>query len=147
MNLDIKRLNQYLYEIKENTDDLKNILQEFDIQQILKDKRLIKAIKFSIVEIAEAISLVLQHLIAKLYGMPVKGYIDTIKKAYEKEIIPLNIYESLKPFFDFRNTLIHRYWDVKDELLIENLKNNYKNFYEFIDIIRERFIKINEKNV
>jgi uncharacterized protein YutE (UPF0331/DUF86 family) len=51
------------------------------------------------------------------------------------------------PFFDFRNTLIHRYWDVKDELLIENLKNNYKNFYEFIDIIRERFIKINEKNV
>jgi uncharacterized protein YutE (UPF0331/DUF86 family) len=50
-------------------------------------------------------------------------------------------------FFDFRNTLIHRYWDVKDELLIENLKNNYKNFYEFIDIIRESFIKINEKNV
>ncbi|MDI1472829.1 MAG: hypothetical protein QMD43_00700 [Thermodesulfovibrio sp.] len=31
MNLDIKRLNQYLYEIKENTDDLEDIPEEFDI--------------------------------------------------------------------------------------------------------------------
>lgn len=141
MKIDIKRVNQYLYEIKESTDDIKEILIEYKDEEILNNKRLKKALKFCLVEISEALSLVLQHILAKGFGIPVKGYIDTIKKAYERDIINDKLYNSLKPFFDFRNTLIHRYWTVDDSLLIQNVRRNYESFYSFIDIIREQFIK------
>lgn len=141
MKIDIKRVNQYLYEIKESTDDIKEILIEYKDEEILNNKRLKKALKFCLIEISEALSLVLQHILAKGFGIPVKGYIDTIKKAYERDIINDKLYNSLKPFFDFRNTLIHRYWTVDDSLLIQNVRRNYESFYSFIDIIREQFIK------
>lgn len=138
MNIDRKRINQYLYEIKENTDDIKNILNSSE-EDILTNKNLMKALKFSLIEISEAISLVLQHILAKEYGTPVKGYIDTIKKAHEKKIIDIELYNALKPFFDFRNTLIHRYWEVNNTILLRNSKMNYQKFYDFIDIITDRF--------
>lgn len=141
MQIDIKRVNQYLYEIKESTDDIKEILNEYKDEEILSNKRLMKALKFCLIEISEGLSLVLQHILAKGFGIPVKGYIDTIKKAYERDVIDDSLYNSLKPFFDFRNTLIHRYWTVDDSLLIQNVRRNYENFYNFIDLIREKFIK------
>lgn len=95
MDMDIKRLNQYLYEIKINSDELKTILSESKTEEILSDTRLIKAIKYILIEIAVAIALVLQHILAKGFGMPVKGYIDTIKKAHEKGIIDSRLYDSL----------------------------------------------------
>lgn len=141
MQIDIKRVNQYLYEIKESADDIKEILNEYKDEEILSNKRLMKALKFCLIEISEGLSLVLQHILAKGFGIPVKGYIDTIKKAYERDVIDDSLYNSLKPFFDFRNTLIHRYWTVDDSLLIQNVRRNYENFYNFIDLIREKFIK------
>lgn len=84
MNIDVKRISQYIYEIKENTDDIKSILEDFSPEEILNNKRILKALKFNLVEIAESISLTIQHILAKNYGIPVKGYIDTIKKAREK---------------------------------------------------------------
>lgn len=139
MNIDKKRINQYLYEIKENTDDIKNILNSTAEEEILNNKNLLKALKFSLIEISEAISLIVQHILAKEYGTPVKGYIDTIKKAYDKKIIDIELYNALKPFFDFRNTLIHRYWEVNNTILLRNLKMNYQRFYKFIDIISNKF--------
>lgn len=50
----------------------------------------------------------------------------------------IELYNALKPFFDFRNTLIHRYLEVDNTLLLKNLKMNYRKFYEFIDIITDR---------
>lgn len=141
MNIDVKRISQYLYEIKENTEDIKSIIEEYTIDEIVSDKRLLKALKFSLVEIAESISLILQHLLAKGYGLPVKGYIDTIKKAHEKDIIDEKIYNSIKPFFDFRNILIHRYWEVDDSILLKNVKENLESFYLFIESVRQKFIE------
>ncbi|MGB9891446.1 type VII toxin-antitoxin system HepT family RNase toxin [Thermodesulfovibrio yellowstonii] len=141
MNIDVKRISQYIYEIKENTDDIKSILEDFSPEEILNNKRILKALKFNLVEIAESISLTIQHILAKNYGIPVKGYIDTIKKAKEKNIIDESIYVSLKPFFDFRNILIHRYWEIDDSLLLKNVKENLESFYQFIETIREKFIK------
>ncbi len=140
MKMDLKRISQYLYEIKENADDIKSILEEKNLDEIVNDRRLLKALKFSLVEIAESISLILQHILAKGYGTPVKGYIDTIKKAYDKQIINQQLYDSLKPFFDFRNILIHRYWEVDDFLLLKNVKENLDSFYQFVERIRENFI-------
>ncbi|MBW1696983.1 MAG: DUF86 domain-containing protein [Deltaproteobacteria bacterium] len=57
-----------------------------------------------------------------------------------------NQYSSRKPlkknetFFDFRNSLIHRYWYISDTKLISLIRENKADFLSFIDAI-EKYIK------
>jgi uncharacterized protein YutE (UPF0331/DUF86 family) len=43
------------------------------------------------------------------------------------------MFQKLKPFFDFRNSLVHRYWIIDDETLIENIKGGMDDFDRFAD--------------
>jgi uncharacterized protein YutE (UPF0331/DUF86 family) len=52
---------------------------------------------------------------------------------YLTEIISEKLFQKLKPFFDFRNSLVHRYWTIDDEKLIENIKAGLNDFDRFVD--------------
>lgn len=67
------RIKKYLYDILSNARDIESLLKEHSDVEILNNKHLIKSIKYSLVEISEAMSLTLQHILAKQYGIPVKG--------------------------------------------------------------------------
>lgn len=94
----------------------------------------LKAAKYLLIELAEATSNTLQHILAKDKGIAVSGYIDTIVKGNEARIISGEMFNKLKPFFDFRNSLIHRYRAIEDNL-IENILKGRKDFYKFIEEI------------
>jgi uncharacterized protein YutE (UPF0331/DUF86 family) len=42
----------------------------------------------------------------------------------------------LKPFFDFRNSLIHRYWVISDSKLLSLVRENIADFVDFIGAIQ-----------
>lgn len=142
MRIEKERVKKYLFDILSNLRDIESLLKEYDEKEILSNKHLIKSLKYSLVEIAEASSLVLQHIIAKHYGIPVKGYIDTIKKAYESGIISEKIFSSLKPIFEFRNAIVHRYWSIDENKLIKMCKESYGDFLGFIETIESFINKI-----
>jgi uncharacterized protein YutE (UPF0331/DUF86 family) len=130
MRIDIKRLRQYLTEIIRNSQELKRIVEQ---GALTPDSIELKAAKYLLIELAEAMSNCLQHLLAKQKGIAVSGYIDTIAKGYKEGILSEGLFQKLKPFFDFRNSLIHRYWTVNDEKLIENIKAGLNDFDQFVD--------------
>ncbi len=101
-----RRIHFFLSDIRENTVKIEEVLKIYREG----DDITLKAIKFMLVEIAEAMSNTLQHILAKDKGVPVSGYIDTLNKAQHYGIISDSLYTKIKPFFDFRNSLIHRYW-------------------------------------
>ncbi len=140
MQLDTKRLKQYLMEIEGATEEIQELLASMPNDELLKNPHLLKSIKYSLIEIAEAISLVLQHILARRYKTPVKGYIDTIARAKAKGIIDEDLYARLRPFFDFRNALIHRYWEISDEVLLQNTRQGYKDFIKFVENIKKGFL-------
>ncbi len=144
MKVDRKRIQQYLVEIQANIREIEDLFSDYTDEAILRDRHLMKSLKYSLVEVSEAISLVLQHLLAKHLGVPVKGYIDSVRKASENNLISEGLASSLKPFFDFRNSLVHRYWMIDDKKLLENCKGGYKDFQEFIKEIEVFLEKIQE---
>ena len=103
----------------------------------------LKAVKYLLVELAEAISNTLQHILAKEKGIPVSGYLDTIVKGYEQGLISEDLFTKLKPFLEFRNTLVHRYWIVDDERLIENVIRGKNDFSQFVSEIEAYLESIN----
>jgi len=130
MKIDTKRIRQYLTEITRNSQELKKIVEH---GALTPDSIELKAAKYLLIELAEAMSNCLQHLLAKERGIAVSGYIDTIAKGFKEGFLSEGLFQKLKPFFDFRNSLIHRYWTVDDEKLIENIKAGLNDFDRFVD--------------
>ena len=126
------RVKKYLNEIKRNTSDLRTLIDKNDLAP---ESLALKAAKYILIELAEAMANTVQHILAKDKGVAVSGYVDTFIKGKKYNIISDNTFQRLKPFFDFRNSLIHRYWTIDDNLLITNIKNGVDHFDRFVQEI------------
>ena len=137
MKIDRVKIGRYLTEIQKNGRELKNLVTT---DSLAAESIELKAAKYLLIELAESISNTLQHLLAKEKGIPVSGYIDTIVKGKTHGIISKGLFDRLKPFLDFRNSLIHRYWTIDDSLLIRNIADGCDDFFRFTDEI-ENYLK------
>ena len=132
MKVDSIRIKSYLSEIRKNSLSLQELL---DQNEIVPDSIPLKAAKYILIELAEAMSNTIQHILAKEKGIAVSGYIDTVVKAHDNGIISDDLFQRLKPFFDFRNSLIHRYWIIDDQRLILNIHSGRDDFDQFLEEI------------
>lgn len=140
MKIDTEKIQRYLMEIRARQHEIKELLSRSSDAELLKDLWVLKGLKYSLVEIAEAMANILQHILAKDRGEPVTGYVETVIRAGETNILPGNLSKKIKPFFDFRNSLIHRYWFISDEKLLSLVRENQIDFLTFIEAI-EDYIK------
>lgn len=137
MKADPIRIKRYLAEIRRNSLELNQLI---DQNELSADSVPLKAAKYILIELAEAMSNAIQHILAKDKGIAVSGYIDTILKGHENGVLSEDLFQRLKPFFDFRNSLIHRYWTVDDVRLIDNILKGRGDFDKFIEEI-EAYLK------
>ncbi len=140
MKIDIEKIQRYLSEIKLNHHDIEELFQGNTDQEILKQPWLLKGLKYSLIEVAEAMANVLQHILAKDMGEPVTGYVETVTRAGQRNILSESLSKKIKPFFDFRNSLTHRYWFISDEKLLSLVRENKNDFISFVEPI-ENYIK------
>jgi uncharacterized protein YutE (UPF0331/DUF86 family) len=135
------RIKSYLAEIRRNSLELGKLI---DQNELTPDSIALKAAKYILIELAEATSNTIQHILAKEKGVAVSGYIDTVVKGNEYGILSEELFQRLKPFFDFRNSLIHRYWSIDEDRLIENIKNGRKDFDRFIEEVEAYMTRTQE---
>lgn len=129
MKIDEIRIQMYLSEIRRNSLALRQLLEQ---NELVPDSVALKAAKYILIELAEAMSNTIQHLLAKDKGVAVSGYVDAVVKAFENGLVDKNLFDRLKPFFDFRNSLVHRYWRIDDRRLIDNIRDGKDDFDLFI---------------
>ena len=132
MKPDPTRIRSYLTEIRRSSLALNQLI---DQNELTPDSVPLKAAKYVLIELAEAMSNTIQHILAKEKGIAVSGYIDAVVKGHEHGILSQELFQRLKPFFDFRNSLIHRYWTIDDRRLIGDIKNGRNDFDSFLEEI------------
>jgi uncharacterized protein YutE (UPF0331/DUF86 family) len=141
MKIDTEKIQRYLLEIKARHYEIEELLSGKSDTEILKEPWVLKGLKYTLIEIAEAMANILQHILAKDMGQPVTGYVETIILAGETKILPQTISKKMRPFFDFRNALIHRYGFIADEKLLALVRENKNDFLSFIDAIEKYMTK------
>lgn len=137
MKIDIEKIQKYLFEIKARHREIEDLLLKHSNAEILEEPWVLKGLKYTLIEIAEAMANTLQHILAKDMGEPVVGYVETIIRAGETNILSESLSKKIKPFFDFRNSLIHRYWFISDEKLLSLVRENKNDFIAFIEAIED----------
>jgi uncharacterized protein YutE (UPF0331/DUF86 family) len=136
VELDLRRIDSYLQQIVTEVADLEKILALPD-GQIVSDRAKLKSLKYSVIVIAEAMTGALQHLLAKKHSVAVDGYSDALKKSTQHKVVDEELLGRLRPFFVFRNMLVHQYWRVQDETFLKNLRAGLNDFREFARQIRQ----------
>jgi len=142
MKIDREKIQKYLLEIKARHHEIDTLVLQCPDAEILKEPWVLKGLKYTLIEIAEAMANTLQHILAKERGEPLTGYVETIIRAGETDILPDFLSKKLRPFFDFRNSLIHRYWFISDERLLSLVRENRDDFLSFIEAIENYIEKI-----
>lgn len=137
MKIDVERIQRYLLEIKARHYEIEELLQKNTDEEILKEPWVLKGLKYTLVEISEAMANTLQHILSKDRGELATGYVDTIIRAGEGRVIPDSLAKKLKPFFDFRNSLVHRYWVISDDKLLILVRENKADFVAFIEAVED----------
>ena len=92
MSLDVIRIKKYLQEITRGGGELKALVRE---NQLKPGSVSLKAAKYLLIELAEGLSNILQHILAKEKGVPVSGYLDTMVKGFEQSIISEDLFNKL----------------------------------------------------
>lgn len=133
--LDTQRLRRYLLTLRENTQDIRALLAEHTDEQLLADRYLLKALKYCLIECAEAMADTLQHFLARKKGMAAESYLQLIDKSVQAAFMEPALLGRLKFFFKFRNMLVHRYWEIDDQRLLEETRNGLNDFELFMQAV------------
>jgi len=118
-----KELDTYLKEVRE--------LSHLSEEEYLNNPRNIYSGRYLLQISIETCLNIGNHIISReSFGIP-KDYADTFRIMQSNNIITENLLEKLILMTRFRNRLVHLYWDVDDKLVLEIMKNDYKDFIEY----------------
>ncbi|MHC4216531.1 MAG: hypothetical protein ACYSWP_24545 [Planctomycetota bacterium] len=82
MKTDPIRIKSYFAEIRKNSSELNQLI---DQNELKAESLPLKAAKYLLIELAEAMSNTIQHILAKEKGVAVSGYIDSVMKAQQPD--------------------------------------------------------------
>ena len=111
--LDRDKIYQYQAEIKEAREVLARIVSE-DVDQYLRDPFKIRAMKYTLIVLVEAISNLCRHILAKKAQTAVEEYMEAILKMKEAGLLSKSVADQLIPLTKLRHQLIHGYWKTDD---------------------------------
>ena len=120
-------------------EDARQVLSEMtsgDANEFLRDPFKIRAMKYTLIVMVEAICNLCRHVLAKRVHTVVEEYMEAILKMQEKGFLPEELVNQLVPLTKLRNQLIHGYWKTDDRRLFSETKSSLEIIARFMEETR-----------
>jgi len=118
---------------------VKSIVSEKE-EEFLKDFKNIYALRYLIIEIVEAASLIGSHVLEACFNTAVESYREVFDMLMKYNVISSEIGEEMKKLTGLRNLVVHRYWVIDDLRIFREAKEGLKIVEKFIKEV-EKFVK------
>jgi len=138
--LDKGKILQYETEIKEAMNALADITSR-DMAECIQDSLKIKAMKYTLIILVEAICNLCRHILAKKVLIAVEEYAETIIRMQEKGFLSEEVVNQLVPLIKLRHQLIHGYWKTDDQRLFLETKNSLSIIDKFLSEVNRLVIE------
>ena len=125
-----EKVEQQLRNLKDYTCKL-SLLASIDKNAFLADFTKASSAKYLLLESIEACLDIANHIISSEKYRTPKDYADMFAVLVENNVISGDSLEPLTKMAEFRNRLVHIYWDVPDETIYHLLKKNLGDFDSF----------------
>jgi uncharacterized protein YutE (UPF0331/DUF86 family) len=134
--LDKEKVRRLEAEIKEARQVLAEITSE-DVNEFWRDPMKIRAMKYTLIVLVEAICNLCRHILAKRAYTVVEEYMEAILKMHEKRMLSEELMNQLVPLTKLRHQLIHGYWKTDDRRLFNETKSSLEIIDKFIQETRQ----------
>lgn len=108
-------------------------LRETPLEEFLADFRNTSSAKYLLVVATESAIDICNHIAARAYRRAPSSYSDCFTVLAEAKVITDDLAKRLMSMAQFRNVLVHLYWEVDDKRVYEILQNNLGDLDEYRD--------------
>jgi len=122
-------IEEYFYEMED--------VVKFGEKEILKDNMKLRALERDFQLIVDEMIDINLHFIRELDLKSPDDFQNTFSILAASNIIPDDFAEKLAPVVGTRNILVHRYEKVDKKLFISQVKNERKDFLEYLKLINQ----------
>lgn len=133
-NLDKHKILLYKAEIKEAQNVLLEITSR-DLDEFVQNSMMIRAMKYTLITLVEAICNMCRHILAKKAHTIVEEYVEAVLKMREGGFLSEATVNQLIPLTKLRHQLIHGYWKTDDRRLFVETKEGLKIIDTFLSEI------------
>lgn len=125
----ISLIEEYFYEMED--------VVKFGEKEILKDNMKLRALERDFQLIVDEMIDINLHFIRELDLKSPDDFQNTFSILAASNIIPDDFAEKFAPVVGTRNILVHRYEKVDKKLFISQVKNERKDFLEYLKLINQ----------
>jgi uncharacterized protein YutE (UPF0331/DUF86 family) len=104
-------------------------------EQFWSDERNIETIKLWLIELVQDAADLCNHLAARLLHQVPLSYPECFELLGEEGILEKPLADSLRAMARFRNLLVHRYWDVDDQRVLEIARTQLDDLERFLEAV------------
>lgn len=129
--VNIPLLRERAREIREQVDKIRRYASLPDEEFLADERNLYTVLHLMLISI-EATAAICNHLLAKLARKAPESYAECFEHLAEMGIISEELASHLIQMSRFRNLLVHRYWTVEPQRVLQIARTNLGDFEEFL---------------
>jgi uncharacterized protein YutE (UPF0331/DUF86 family) len=120
--------------IRRNIARVRSLTNQPD-EQFWSDERNIEAVKLWLIQLVQDAADLCNHIAARLLNEPPESYPECFELLGEAQMIEASLAENLRRMARFRNLIVHRYWDVDDQRVLEIARTQLGDLEQFLAAI------------
>jgi uncharacterized protein YutE (UPF0331/DUF86 family) len=93
------------------------------------------SMRYNVIVLVESMASLYLHLALDYYGLRPESYSECFREVSSR--LGLGCARDLEAMVRLRNLLVHRYWVVRDEIVYESVKKDFRCVEEFVSRVRE----------
>jgi uncharacterized protein YutE (UPF0331/DUF86 family) len=134
MEIDKEKIKQRFSEINESLKGIQGLLKLND-KEFWARKENIAALKYYLLQAIEAVGGICVHIAAKKFNKGVSTFGECFEVLEKEGFLKKGLTERLRKMVKFRNKLVHRYWEIDDQKIVEYSRKDLKDFIEFMKAV------------
>lgn len=99
------------------------------------DERNIYAVKYLLLQAMEGLGAICIHVLAKRFQAAVSNYATCFEELEQRKVLSPELAGKLRKMIRFRNILVHRYWEVDDQRVLEYARNDVQDMLEMLRVV------------
>jgi uncharacterized protein YutE (UPF0331/DUF86 family) len=104
-------------------------------EQFWSDERNIETVKLWLIELVQDAADLCNHLAARLAHQVPLSYPECFEVLGDEGILEKSLADSLRTLARFRNLLVHRYWDVDDQRVLQIARTQLGDLEQFLEAV------------
>ena len=136
MPIDIDVIESRIRDVVEVINELKRLTSKSFTEMSIDE---INSMKYNVIVLVEALTSICLHIAVDHFGLRPKSYTECFREVSRR--LGVECYRDLEALARLRNLLVHRYRVVRDDIVYNNVKTDFRCVNEFIEKIK-KLVKI-----